>query len=98
MNTAPPTRSLRPSAEGWTSLVSLPPSASQIRPSPLTKLVSGAGYQARYLDECFLRLVLGELDVAMDLGWQVPPVATIPVALAGMRDADWTLDEDERAL
>jgi hypothetical protein len=33
--------------------------------------------------------------LATALGWQVPPAERIPVALAGLRDADWSLEADE---
>lgn len=33
--------------------------------------------------------------LSTDLGWQVPPAAPIPVALAGRADAEWILDEIE---
>jgi hypothetical protein len=31
------------------------------------------------------------------MGWQVPPAARIGVALAGVKDSDWSLDADEMA-
>ena len=37
------------------------------------------------------------LEEATQLGWQTPPAARIQVALSGTRDADWALEEDERA-
>ncbi len=38
-----------------------------------------------------------EVDAAYEVGWQPPPFARIPVALAGAREADWSLDDDEKA-
>lgn len=95
--TATQTRSLRPSSNGWTDLRTAASPASDIRPVSFTKLAGGAGHQATFLDGCFLRLVLGEMDTASGLGWQLPPAAPIRVSLAGTKDADWALDEDETA-
>ncbi len=71
--------------------------ASDIRPVVFAKLAGGAGDQASFLDDCFIRLVLGEMDTASSLGWERPPATPIPVALAGRHDAEWALDEDETA-
>jgi hypothetical protein len=56
--------------------------------------VAGAGAQAQMLDGLYREVMW--TDPADELGWQVPPAAHIPVALAGVQDADWSLEDDER--
>jgi hypothetical protein len=90
-------RSLRPSSKGWTDLQTAASPASDIRPVPFAKLAGGAGQQASFLENCFIRFVLGEMDTASGLGWEFPPTTPIHVALAGRPDADWVLDEAETA-
>jgi hypothetical protein len=95
MSTVAP-HSVRPSHAGFLSLRPAASPASRIRPPTFAKLAGGAGQQANFLERCHQQLALGEFDTASSLGWQVPP-PRIAVSLAGRKDADWTLEEDELA-
>ncbi|MFI5300246.1 MAG: hypothetical protein ACHREM_19330 [Polyangiales bacterium] len=76
----------------WSPLRSMAP--AQSRAGFRFAETAGAGPEAKYLENCLHKLVLVP-PVVEDEGWQTPPTAVIPVRLAGLRDAEWTLEEDE---
>jgi hypothetical protein len=80
----------------WSEIRTPARAASAIPAPPLTKLGPGVGWEADFLEQSYVRLVLGDVDAAAELGWEIPWTARIPVLLSGLRDADWTLEEDER--
>lgn len=76
------------------SALHLAPAAS--RPAaPRFDVLQGVGPQAAYLDAQWA-CIAGQPSPA-EMGWQVPPAARIGVALAGVKDSDWSLDADEMA-
>jgi hypothetical protein len=95
MNSTGHARSIHPRAGGWRELSKFAAPVFQPSTSASFQLVAGAGDQAHYLDECFQSFVLAERNLAKDLGWQPPPAANIPVALAGRGDPAWSLEPDE---
>jgi hypothetical protein len=90
-------RPLRPSAEGWHELTPFAPPV--FKKDAFAYLHSiGAGVQAAYLEACHHALIVNDTVTPLDLGWQTPPAALIPVVLSGVSDADWSLDADELKL
>ncbi len=55
----------------------------------------GAGEQAEQLRAQVAQL-FSDVQLATPPGWQVPTQRSTNVALSGLRDAEWVLDEDER--
>lgn len=95
MNSTSHARSIHPNAGGWRHLSRFATPVFQPQMRSVFTVVSGAGAQADFLDECLQVLVMPERDPAKELGWQPPPAAKIQVALAGRRDLDWSLEADE---
>ncbi len=95
MNSTNHARSIRPSSKGWSEITRFTAPVHRPRTTMTFQVVSGAGTQAMFLEQCLRSYVLPERDLAKELGWAPPPAARIAVALQNVRDADWSLESDE---
>jgi hypothetical protein len=51
-----------------------------------------------YCNQCGKHYLRNEMIISTPDDWQVPPSAKIPVALSGVKEAEWILEEDERKI
>ncbi len=81
----------------WGHLATAIPTAMALAFQPIEACSPGVGEDARFLARQYHQLVDDPAAEAHAMGWRVPPEAPVPVTLAGVPDAEWSLEPDELA-